>query len=163
MINPSLKSIRVKYNYLCIKLMLNAKKNWNIFKRNVVIINSSISLITQLFRALRNLREMERILMKLNPSYCLTMQKIKMLNGEEKKKNAWRVYTSRNRAKAGFAWQVVFIAFLADFQLSRKRVYVSRTTGLVNYKRMKNNINIELKFSLSLDYLYKSSYTKKKI
>lgn len=46
MINPSLKSIRVKYNYLCIKLMLNAKKNWNIFKRNVVIINSSISLIT---------------------------------------------------------------------------------------------------------------------
>lgn len=85
-----------------------------------------------------------------------------MLIGGEKKRT-YGVYTSRNRAKAGFAWQVVFIAFLADFQLSRKRVYVSRTTGLVNYKRMKNNINIKFKFSFSLDYLYKSLYTKKKI
>lgn len=31
MINPSLKSIRVKYHYLCIKLMLNAKKKIGIF------------------------------------------------------------------------------------------------------------------------------------
>lgn len=64
----------------------------------------------------------------------LTMQKIKMLIGTEKmKKDSW--YTSRNRANAGFAWQVVFIAFLADFQLSRKSVYVSRTTALVNYRK----------------------------
>lgn len=74
----------------------------------------------------------------------------KNANWGKEKKNAWRVYTSRNRAKAGFAWQVVFIAFLADFQLSRKRVYVSRTTGLVNYKRMKNNINVKLKFIFGL-------------
>jgi len=44
--------------------------------------------------------------------------------------------TSRNRAKAGFAWHVVFIAVLADFQLSRNRVYVSSTTGFVNYEAM---------------------------
>jgi len=44
--------------------------------------------------------------------------------------------TSRNRAKAGFAWHVVFIAVLADFQLSRNSVYVSSTTGFVNYEAM---------------------------
>lgn len=40
---------------------------------------------------------MERIVMKLNPSYCLTMQKIKMLIGGERKKNAWRGYLEESR------------------------------------------------------------------